>query len=188
MLAAQHDVRQCVVIVREDLPGDQRLTAYLTMQPGARFDADAAKLGLRERLPDYMIPAAFVVLDVLPLTPNGKVDRAALPRPLVAAPTGVERADDLMNAVQRRVAAVWSDVLHVERVGLHDNFFDIGGHSLLLVKLHAQLKATFAVELPLVELFQRTTVVAQAERMSSPTAPSDALERARARAARITHA
>ena len=188
VLAAQHDVRQCVVIVREDLPGDQRLTAYLTMQPGARFDADAAKLGLRERLPDYMIPAAFVVLDVLPLTPNGKVDRAALPRPLVAAPTGVERADDLMNAVQRRVAAVWSDVLHVERVGLHDNFFDIGGHSLLLVKLHAQLKATFAVELPLVELFQRTTVVAQAERMSSPTAPSDALERARARAARITHA
>ncbi|MEP7209268.1 MAG: amino acid adenylation domain-containing protein, partial [Alphaproteobacteria bacterium] len=189
VLAAHRGVRECTVIVREDTPGDQRLTAYLTAEPEVDFDAEAAKAGLRERLPEYMTPSAFVVLDALPLTPNGKIDRAALPRPVLAArPAGVGPGVDLMNPDQRRVAQIWKDLLNVDHIGLNDNFFDLGGHSLLLVKLHARLKAEFAADLPLVELFQRTTVAAQAERMSSPVRASDALERARGRAERLARA
>jgi amino acid adenylation domain-containing protein len=189
VLAAHRGVRECTVIVREDAPGDQRLTAYVTTEPDTAFDAEAAKTALRERLPEYMTPGAFVVLDALPLTPNGKIDRAALPRPAPPLRSASSaQAMDLMNPDERRVAQIWKDLLHVDHIGLNDNFFDLGGHSLLLVKLHARLKAEFAIDLPLVELFQRTTVAAQADRMSSPARTSDALERARGRAERLARA
>jgi acyl carrier protein len=189
VLAAHRGVRECTVIVREDTPGDQRLTAYVTTEPDTAFDAEAAKTALRERLPEYMTPGAFVVLDALPLTPNGKIDRAALPRPAPPLRSASSaQAMDLMNPDERRVAQIWKDLLHVDHIGLNDNFFDLGGHSLLLVKLHARLKAEFAIDLPLVELFQRTTVAAQADRMSSPARTSDALERARGRAERLARA
>jgi acyl carrier protein len=189
VLAAHRGVRECTVIVREDTPGDQRLTAYLTAEPEVAFDAEAAKAALRERLPEYMTPGAFVVLDALPLTPNGKIDRAALPRPVPAArPASAGQGVDLMNPDQCRVAQIWKGLLNVDHIGLNDTFFDLGGHSLLLVKLHARLRAEFAIDLPLVELFQRTTVAAQADRMTSPVRPSDALERARGRAERLARA
>jgi len=189
VLVAQNGVRECTVIVREDTPGDQRLTAYVVAEAGAAFDPEAAKVALRQRLPEYMTPGAFVELDALPLTPNGKIDRAALPRPVAAVRSAsAEQSIDLMSPAQRRVAQVWKDLLNVGHIGLSDNFFDLGGHSLLLVKLHARLKAEFAVDFPLVELFQRTTVAAQADRMSSPARASDALERARGRAERLARA
>jgi amino acid adenylation domain-containing protein len=188
VLAACRGVRECTVIVREDAPGDQRLTAYVTADPNTAFDAEAAKAALRERLPEYMTPGVFVVLDALPLTPNGKIDRAALPRPAAARPSSAGQGVDLMNPDQRRVAQIWKDLLNVDHVGLNDNFFDLGGHSLLLVKLHARLKTEFAIDLPLVELFQRTTVATQADRMNSPGRASDALERARGRAERLARA
>jgi amino acid adenylation domain-containing protein len=188
VLAAHRGVRECTVIVREDTPGDQRLTAYVTAEPNTVFDAEAAKIALRERLPEYMTPGAFVVLHALPLTPNGKIERAALPRPVAAVRPSVGQGVDLMNPDQRRVALIWKDLLQFDHIGLNDNFFDLGGHSLLLVKLHARLRAEFAVDLPLVELFQRTTVAAQADRMSSPARSSDALERARGRAERLARA
>ena len=105
-------------------------------------DADAARATLRRKLPEYMVPSLFVVLDALPLTPNGKVDRKALPAP--RAQRSPPRPDLLMNPRQRRVAAIWREVLALDRVGLHDNFFDLGGHSLLLVKLQARLQRDFA--------------------------------------------
>ncbi|RYG31675.1 MAG: non-ribosomal peptide synthetase, partial [Burkholderiales bacterium] len=186
-LAVQPNVRECTVIVREDTPGDQRLTAYVTATQG--FDPELAKIALRDRLPEYMVPGVFVVLDTLPLTPNGKVDRSALPQPVsVDRPASSERSTELMNVDQRRVAKIWQDLLHIDLVRLNDNFFDLGGHSLLLVKLQAQLKAEFSADFPLVELFQRTTVSAQADRMSSPTRANDALERARGRAERLARA
>jgi acyl carrier protein len=189
VLAACEGVQDCTVIVREDTPGDQRLTAYLTVEPGNAFDAEAAKAALRERLPEYMTPGAFVVLDTLPLTPNGKIDRAALPRPLAATrQAGAGQAADLMNPAQRRVAKIWNALLAVDHVGINDNFFDLGGHSLLLVKLHVALKAEFSIDLPLVELFQRTTVATQADRMTSPARASSAIERARGRAERLARA
>ena len=185
VLATHDGLRQCVVAVREDTPGDQRLVAYVVPTSPTDFSADAARATLRRKLPEYMVPNLFVVLEALPLTPNGKVDRKALPAPRVQA---VAAPDLLMNPAQERVAASWRDVLALDRVGLRDNFFDLGGHSLLLVKLQARLQRDFATEFPLVELFQRTTVEAQAERLASRPSDDVALQRARARAARQAHA
>ncbi len=188
VLAAHRGVRQCVVAVREDVPGDQRLVAYVVPGDDAAFDADTARTTLRRTLPEYMIPNLFVTLDALPLTPNGKVDRKALPAPQAAAPAAPAAPDAVMTPEQQRVAASWRDVLGLPRVALRDNFFDLGGHSLLLVKLQVRLQRDFGIELPLVELFQRTTVEAQAERLASSAADDSALQRARARAARQAHA
>jgi amino acid adenylation domain-containing protein len=187
VLSNQSDVNQCVVVVREDEPGDQRLVGYVVAAAAVPFDAGAARAALRTRLPEYMIPNLFIPLERLPLTPNGKVDRKMLPKPAGSADgeAGVQTGTDvLMTVPQQRVAGIWRDVLHVERVGLYDNFFDLGGHSLLLVRLQSALKHEFGRDLPLVELFQRTTVSAQAERLSAPSAGSDALKRAQARAAK----
>ncbi len=171
--------------VREDTPGDQRLVGYVVPAEGAAFEAETARATLRTKLPEYMIPNQFVVLDALPLTPNGKVDRKALPVPQAATSTPDDAASDaLMTPLQREVAALWCEVLRVDRVRLDANFFDIGGHSLLLVKLQAALQRKFAREVPLVELFQRTTVAAQAERLAAPVPSNAALQRARERAAR----
>jgi nonribosomal peptide synthetase DhbF len=176
-------VRQCAVVVREDRPGDQRLVAYVVADPA--FDADAARATLRAALPEYMVPNAFMRLAALPLTPNGKIDRKALPRPEAPAVVrGPDPGESLMTPAQRRVAAIWRDTLHVERVGLHQNFFDLGGHSLLLVKLHAALKREFATDMALVELFQRTTVAGQADRLVRANSANDALQRAQERARR----
>ena len=186
VLAGHPGIRQTVVSVREDVPGDQRLVAYVVNAAGAVFDAVAARSTLRSRLPEYMIPNLFVELDSLPLTPNGKVDRKALPAP-AAESVADEGAQVLMTPAQQRVATIWRELLGVARVGLRDNFFDIGGHSLLLVRLQARLQREFNVELPLVELFQRTTVEAQAERLGFSGAGDDALRRARDLAARQAH-
>jgi amino acid adenylation domain-containing protein len=184
VLSTHPGVQQCVVAVREDTPGDQRLVGYVI---GASFDATAARATLRSRLPDYMIPSQFMTLESLPLTPNGKVDRRALPPPVVAESIEEERG---RTPAEQRVAAIWRDVLQVERVGLNQNFFDAGGHSLLLARLQAALTREFGIELPLYELFQRTTVATQAQRLSESgegapeAAGTSALQRAKARAAR----
>ena len=180
-------VKQCVVAVREDTPGDHRIVAYVVQAEGATFDAEVAKAQLRERLPEYMIPSIFSLQPALPLTPNGKIDRKALPAPHAVASTNVTPVSDaMMTPAQRRVAAVWRDVLRTDRVGLHDNFFDIGGHSLLLVRLHANLKREFETPIELVELFQWTTVASQAGRLTTAAPPTqnNALQRAQVRAAR----
>ena len=184
VLATHPGVKECVVVVREDTPGDQRLVGYLVPAPEAPFDAEAARTTLRVKLPEYMVPNLFVTLDAMPHTPNGKVDRKALPPPqsLATPSQGPSPEDPLMTPPQQRVAALWRELLGVRRIGLHDNFFDSGGHSLLLVKLQGALKREFSRDIALVELFQRTTVASQAERMSSNIAGSDALKRARARA------
>jgi len=182
-LAAHPGVKECVVVAREDTPGDQRLVAY-AVEDGAPLDAEAARATLRKTLPEYMLPNTFVTLAALPLTPNGKIDRKALPAPQAQTVQAEEQPDVLMTPVQRRVAAAWKQILKANRVGLYDNFFDIGGHSLLVVKLHAALKREFSRDIRLVDLFQWTTVAAQAERLSSAATGQDAIERAKARAAR----
>jgi amino acid adenylation domain-containing protein len=185
VLSRHPGIKSNVVHVREDTPGDQRLVAYVVPTPGATPEAEAMRATLRAQLPEYMVPGQFVVLDAFPLTPNGKVDRKALPAPEASAPSEADEvAEALMSPVQRQVAALWRGILKLDRVGLHANFFDIGGHSLLLVRLQAALKREFGQEIPLVELFQRTTVAAQADRLGAPVGSNSALERARARAAK----
>src|SRR5262249_46799761 len=152
VLAEHAAVRRSVAIVREDNPGEQRLTAYVVPAEGASVGDDELRALLRSRLPEYMVPSAIVVLDALPLTPNGKVDRKALPVPRTARSTGPV-LEPAMTDAQRRVAAIWCELLGLERVDLRENFFDIGGHSLLVVRLHAGLVQAFGVDVTVVDLF-----------------------------------
>jgi amino acid adenylation domain-containing protein len=184
VLAEHPVVRRCVVIVREDAPGDVRLVAYVVPSEGDEVAAEALRGLLRSRLPDYMVPSAIVPLPELPLTPNGKIDRKALPAPAAARAAAASAPEPVMTDAQRRVAAVWRSVLRLERVGLYENFFDLGGHSLLVVKVHAALRREFGVELTVVDLFQRTTIAAQADLLSDTTTRDAGLHRAQARLAR----
>jgi amino acid adenylation domain-containing protein len=162
VLAGEPTVRDAVVILREDLAGSPGLVAYVVQRDGATPDADGLRTALRRHLPDFMVPRAFVFLDTLPLSASGKLDRRRLPPPDASAVSGrniVAPQSDL----QRRVANIWREVLGVEKIGLHDNFFDIGGHSLLLLRVHAMLTRDFQRELSYVDLFDHTTVHSLAE-------------------------
>jgi len=158
VLERHTQVRQAVVLVREEAPGDKRLVAYVVPATvGQPPSITAVRDFLQQRLPEYMVPAAFVFLEAMPLTSNGKVDRKALPTPngaLVATSEYVAPHDEL----EQRLAALWSELLRVERVGLHDNFFNLGGHSLLATQVVSRIRSSFAVELSLQEFFETPTV------------------------------
>jgi amino acid adenylation domain-containing protein len=137
-------VREAVVIAREDTPGDQRLVAYYTAvetntPDAAALDAEQLREFLRARVPEYMVPAAYVRLTSMPLTPNGKLDRKALPAPEADA-YAVRGYEAPRGEIEIALAAIWSDVLKLERVGRHDNFFELGGHSLLAVILIERMR------------------------------------------------
>lgn len=176
-------VREVVVLAREDEPGDKRLVAYLTPQAGEAPGVSDLRSFAKDRLPEYMLPAAFMLLEALPLTPHGKVDRRALPKPETSRPELETEYVAPRSEVEQQIAAIWREVLGVERVGVEDNFFDLGGHSLLVVQVHERLRATFGVDLPLTDLFKYTTVAGQARRMM-PTAEQadEAVDRGRMRA------
>jgi acyl carrier protein len=160
-LAEQPGVAQAVVTAREDQPGDARLVAYLVARPGATI-ADAASLrdALRQRLPDFMLPQAVVVLDEFPHTPNGKIDRKALPAPDTLAAPAAAAAEFIAPAgdLEARIADVWKDVLKLAQVGTRDNFFDLGGHSLLAVQVHRRLKEALQRDLSITDIFRFPTV------------------------------
>src|ERR1035441_9461181 len=143
-LASRAGVREAVVVVRGDI-----LVAYYT---GGEVPAESLRAFLSGVLPDYMVPAAFVCLEVLPRTPNGKLDRAALPAP--GADSVVRREYQAPRGEAEEVlAGIWSGLLGVGRVGRHDNFFDLGGHSLLAMRLVSRLRAALGVDLPLSKVF-----------------------------------
>jgi len=159
-------VRDVVALAREDSPGDKRLVAYLIAETGKSIDVDAVKAGARAELPDYMMPSAFVVLPKFPLTPNGKVDRKALPAPEKGSTRTAAAYAPPTEGVETQIAAVWTELLSVERVGLDDNFFDLGGHSLLTVQLQRRLKDVLARPLALTDLFRFPTIRSLAEFLS----------------------
>jgi amino acid adenylation domain-containing protein len=149
-------VAAAAVVARADRTGEKELIAYVARAEGHTPAAGALREHLRQELPEPMLPAAFVVLDALPRTATGKIDRRALPAPEAAAPREEHTAP--RTALERAVAEIWQDALRRDHVGLHDNFFDLGGHSLLLVEVHARLSRLVTGELPLVELFRHPTV------------------------------
>ncbi|HEU4881441.1 MAG TPA: amino acid adenylation domain-containing protein, partial [Longimicrobium sp.] len=160
-LAEHPEVREAVVVAREDAPGETRLVAYIV----GEAETGALRDRLRQSLPEYMVPAAFVPLDALPLTPNGKLDRKALPAPEYAA--GGEYVAPRTPA-EEVLAGIWAEVLRLERVGVHDNFFDLGGHSLLIMRLLAKIQATFDLEISIRTVFSMPTLealAAEIERM-----------------------
>ncbi|MEV5159357.1 amino acid adenylation domain-containing protein [Streptomyces sp. NPDC053728] len=158
VLLSDPAVRAARVLVREDVPGDRRLVAYVVHAPGARSDGAALARRVGDALPAYMVPSVFVPLDALPLNANGKVDRSALPVP--RATTAVGRAP--RTAHEEVLAGLFADVLGVPAVGVDDNFFSLGGHSLLATRLTGRVRAALGAELGLRTLFDHPTVAALA--------------------------
>jgi amino acid adenylation domain-containing protein len=177
VLSAHAAVREARVIVREDQPGEKRLVAYVV----GEVEADEVREHLRRTLPDYMVPAAFVVLQALPLTPNGKLDRKALPAPELASGEAAYVAP--RTPTEEVLAGVWAEMLGRERVGAEESFFDLGGHSLLATRVAARVRAVFGVELPLRAVFERSVLrelAAEIDRLrgSGAAAGADAIVRA----------
>ncbi len=163
-LLSQHpDVRQAVVIAREDTPGDKRLVAYAV--PNQQPDAIASTLKrfLQEKLPNYMVPAVFVILDSLPLTPNGKVDRQAMPAPDRTRPDLEETFVAPRNPIEETLAVIWAELLGLEQIGANDNFFHLGGHSLIATQILSRVREVFQIELSFHHIFENPTVAGLAQ-------------------------
>ncbi|MGK7905412.1 MAG: amino acid adenylation domain-containing protein [Hormoscilla sp.] len=164
-LLGQHpEVRDAIVIVREDRADDKRIVAYVVpSNPSRGLPPSELRPFLKKKLPDYMVPTAFVSLEVMPLTPNGKIDRRALPVPDRASQSELEGIFVAPRTpVEEEIARIWAEVLGIERVGIHDNFFKLGGYSLLVTQVLSRVREAFQVELPLREIFEAPTVAAQA--------------------------
>ncbi len=168
-------VRQTIVVARADGPGDKRIVAYVVSHDGAELDVDLLRGHLRNQLPDYMMPAAFVQLDALPISPNGKIDRGALP-----SPDAVAREKPFhgpRNPLEEVLAGFWADVLGLAQVDIHDDFFDLGGHSLLATQVVSRVRESFRVDLPLRRIFETPTVAELAESMLADEASGARVER-----------
>jgi amino acid adenylation domain-containing protein len=156
-LAKHPALKQAVVLVREDTPGDKRLVAYVV--PNSQEELSTAELRtyLQGQLPDYMVPAVFMTVETMPKTPSGKIDRRALPAPKkqqVQSQSYAQPQSDL----ERVLAGIWSNLLRLDRVGIHDNFFEIGGNSLMTLQVAVQVRELLKIDLPVVKLFQHPTI------------------------------
>ncbi|HYX25648.1 MAG TPA: amino acid adenylation domain-containing protein [Thermoanaerobaculia bacterium] len=182
-LEAQPEVERAVVVARGEEAG-RRLVAYLVPRLKGAAAPGLAVVELRERLgrslPDYMIPAAWVLLDSLPLTPNGKVDRRALPAPEGSRPELGATYVAPSNALEELLAGVWAEALRLERVGVHDNFFNLGGHSLLATQVVSRIGEMLEIEVPLRRLFEAPTVAGLAAGLLRQAESREELERAAA--------
>ncbi len=174
-LTRHESIRDAVVVVREEEPGDKRLVAYVVTDRSA---VDELREWLQDRLPEYMVPANFVELDHLPLTANGKIDRKALPAP----PTRASSASEYVapgTPVEEEVINIWREVLKADRVGVHDNFFTLGGHSLLATQVVSKLRKSFRVEVALRSIFEAPTPAKLAkvvERLQQPSHEAEIVE------------
>ncbi len=170
LLESYPSVKEAVVIAREDAPGDKRLVAYIVSKLSSD-ESNQTRLTrelrsfLTQKLPDYMVPNAFVLIDALPLTPNGKVDRRVLPPPNLS-----RRSRDFVaprTSTEEVLAAIWADVLGLEKVGIYEEFLELGGHSLLATLIISRLREAFSIELPVSELFEFPTVAGLSEQIDA---------------------
>jgi amino acid adenylation domain-containing protein len=168
MLLARHPaVSEALVMSQEDVTGEIRLVGYIVSKNGKPPTADELKTYLRQQLAEYMVPSAYVTLERIPLTANGKVDRKALPladisQPLVESEYVMPRTD-----LEKSLAACWAELLPAQRVGVHDNFFDLGGHSLIAMRVVLQIRESLGIDLPLRRLFESPTVASLAQVIES---------------------
>ncbi len=147
MLGQHPAVKQAVVIAREDTPGDKRLVAYFTLENETPPSSRELRNFLREKLPPYMIPAAYVTLETFPLTPNGKINRRALPTPAQSRGEVQKNIQLPTTPTEQIIAAAWQKALNVSQVGVYDNFFDLGGHSLLAMQVVADIQEKVGVRI-----------------------------------------
>jgi amino acid adenylation domain-containing protein len=158
MLETHPEVRQAVVLAREDSPGDRRLVAYLVAaQSDTSMSIDELRGFLREWLPEYMLPATFVTMDTMPVTTNGKIDRRALPVPN-STRCELESGFTPRDPIEEALVIIWLDVLGVDNIGIHDNFFELGGHSLKATQVSTRIRDYFGIQVPLREIFKVPTV------------------------------
>lgn len=163
----QHpSVQEVAVIARGDQASGKKLLAYFVPAPAHTITPGDLREFLKQKLPDYMIPAAFISLDKIPLSPNGKIDRRALPEPDQSHLAVEQQFIAPQTDIEQRLAEIWREVLQVERVGINDNFFDLGGHSLLIAQLQGQLEQNLNLTLPIVKLFQYPTIASLAQYLS----------------------
>jgi amino acid adenylation domain-containing protein len=170
-------VQQVVVIARELRPGDLGLVAYVVAKPGVTIDIHDVRASLKGKLPIYMLPAAFEVLEKIPLSANRKVDRKALPAPKQKSVDLAEAFVAPRNEKEDKLASLWSEVLHFSPIGVNDNFFELGGHSLMAIQVISRVRNHFGVELPLRVLFENPTVAelcVAIESHSNGSKPKDA--------------
>ncbi len=158
VLAEHPAVRQAVVVVREDAPGDKRLVAYVVLREKQTATVADLQHHIAKQLPNYMVPVAFVLLEAIPLTPNGKVDRRALPAPGYTRPQLDETFAAPGTQTEEAVAGIWSRVLGIEQIGIHDDFFALGGDSLRAMQVISHLRRTLQMHLPLARFFKARTV------------------------------
>ncbi len=168
-LSRHPEIKEAVVIAREDQPGNKHLVGYVVGAQGAELEPGILRAHLNESLPEYMVPSAFVFLEALPLTPNGKLDRKVLPAPDVGAEFKHQYVAP-RNATEELLCGIWVEVLGVEQVGIHDNFFELGGHSLLATQVISRVRKVFQVEVPLRELFETPTVAGLAQAIEAARA------------------
>jgi amino acid adenylation domain-containing protein len=171
-LAEVVGVEQAVVIAREDRPGDKRLVGYLTEATPGAVDSVAARAALAQRLPAYMVPAAIVVLEALPLTVNGKLDRRALPAPEYTDGRGYRAPG---SSTEELLAGIYAQVLGLDRVGVDDSFFDLGGDSLKAMQVIAKLNEAFGAQLPVRTIFDASTVAQLAEQLASQDSAAEVI-------------
>jgi hypothetical protein len=157
-LCAHPSVGEGVVVAGTDAHGEARLVAYVIPKAGT-IPIDEVREALRSKLPEYMVPGWFVVLEKFPLTPNGKVDRKALPAP-EAQQSSTKRADFVAptSGLEAQLATLWQEILGLDRVGVDDNFFDVGGHSLLVVRMHRRIGALVEKPVSLTDLYRFPTI------------------------------
>lgn len=158
LLSKHAAVRECVVVLREDTPGDQRLVGYYVPHADAPEES-ALKDWMRAKLPEYMVPSHFAALDAMPLTPNGKIDRKQLPALDLLGPK--ESAVEYVapeSEIETKIAEIWKETLNKEKIGVEDNFFDIGGHSLLVVRMHRKIKDALDKPVSLTDLYRFPTI------------------------------
>jgi acyl carrier protein len=162
-LSEHSGVRDCVVVARADQPQSMRLIAYVVPRPGSPPAASDLRDFLASRLPNYMVPSVFVMLDALPRTPHGKLDRRALPEIDYAGLGGRTPWVEPRDPVEKTLAGIWAQLLRLERVGVQDNFFDFGGDSLLAMQFISRVSGAFPVEIPLHDFFETPTIAELAE-------------------------
>ena len=185
MLEQESGVRQAIALVREDREGDQRLTAYLVVDPEHPTSANKLKLALGQKLPEAMIPSAFVFLSAMPLTANGKIDRKALMElPTTAASAAASTHGPRIESnstIESIVVQAWQEALGISSVGLDDNFFDLGAHSLTVAEVQAKLQNALKREISIVDLFQFSTVTTLSRHLAGNRRSSEISDRAQRR-------
>jgi len=162
VLAQHPSIQQAVVFAREDSLSDRRLVSYCVATDGSSPSVHDLRSFLQQKLPDYMVPSAFVFLNSFPLTPNGKLDRKALPAPDHSRPVLDHAFAPPKTLVEEILATIWAEILKLDKIGIHDNFFHLGGHSLLATQIVSRINSYFGIELPLRHIFESPTVAEMA--------------------------